>query len=404
LKTRLSLQAQCHEKLMNIPAAGNDQSRARAALERPFSRSVQGPRRAEKFIRFSPIRRCFSGEEAYTGHQDLSRVIAGYRNPTPFRERGIMHRKAFTLIELLVVIAIIGILIALLLPAVQKVREAANRAKCENNLKQLALAAHNFHDTNGRFPPAMNISEGANWAAKPDPGKTYSLFAALMPFIEQDNLRKNLIDDSTILEAGNGAEFANNTSLDAVGAQVVKIYICPSSILAEHQTCVYNDSNGNHYFGMNSYGGISGTVAQAIRTSKMTDGMFYINSRTTIAKITDGTSSTLMFGERLQSLDQLDGSGGTKCLAGWCWLSALYSMEDHTLNSACPINTDYTTVDPSDRVCYANRLNIIGSAHPSGANLAFADGSVHFVRASVDLKTLQALSTINGGETITGDY
>ncbi len=312
-----------------------------------------------------------------------------------------MHRKAFTLIELLVVIAIIGILIALLLPAVQKVREAANRAKCENNLKQLALAAHNFHDTNGRFPPALNTTitnKYSPWPATVDPGKTYSLFMALMPFIEQDNLRKNLIDDAVTIEGNppgmGGDAYINNKGPGSVGAQVVTIYICPSSTVADHQVCDY----GGSYFGMNSYGGISGTTVSSNSSLKMTDGMFYVNSRTTIAKITDGTSSTLMFGERLQALSELDGTGANKCLGGWCWMSINNPMEDHVLDTFYPINTDYTTVTD------ASRLNIIGSAHPSGANLAFADGSVHFLRASLDLQTLRALSTINGGETITSDY
>jgi prepilin-type N-terminal cleavage/methylation domain-containing protein/prepilin-type processing-associated H-X9-DG protein len=314
-----------------------------------------------------------------------------------------MSRKAFTLIELLVVIAIIGILIALLLPAVQKVREAANRAKCDNNLKQVALAAHGFHDNHDRFPPAFNaIANPNSWPPKVEAGKTYSLFMSLMPYFEQDNLRRNLIDDSNTLEGtppsyNNGDEYANNHGANAVGAQVVQILICPSSPVTEHPVCVYAGSN---YFGMNSYGGIAGTTVAPAKNPnqhddyKKANGMFYMNSRTKIADITDGTSNTLMFGERVQDPSELDGTGQSKCLGGWCWLNFKYPMEDHTLSTAFPINTDYKTVtsDP-----FNDKYNIIGSKHSGGANVACADGSVHFLRESIDFKVYQALSTINLG-------
>ncbi len=325
-----------------------------------------------------------------------------------------MYRKAFTLIELLVVIAIIGILIALLLPAVQKVREAANRVKCENNLKQLSLAAHNFHDANGRFPPAMNVdvsNPNPNvklWPPKVEPSKTYNLFMQLMPFIEQDNLRKNLIDDSMVID---GDEYVNNHGTDSVGAQVVNIYLCPSSLALQQPVCNYKSNNT--YFAMKSYGGISGTSSNPVFATfspyAKANGVFYINSRTTIAQITDGTSNTLMFSERDQEQGQLDGSGNPSCLGGWCWVLSTGSakannqlaMEDQTLNTAWPINTDYHTVASND----VNRYEIIGSRHPNGANVAFADGSVRFLTNATDKeKVLWPLSTIQMGDLVQGDY
>src|SRR5262249_50001443 len=133
-----------------------------------------------------------------------------------------------TLIELLVVIAIIGILIALLLPAVQKVRDAALRVKCENNLKQIGLAAWNFHDSYGRFPPAVNIDTSTmeqqtyKWLPPPEPGKYYSLAMALFPYLEQDNLRRQLVDNIP------NPMSANCKTIDSPGAQVVHTLICPA--------------------------------------------------------------------------------------------------------------------------------------------------------------------------------
>jgi len=157
-----------------------------------------------------------------------------------------MKRKGFTLIELLVVIAIIGILIALLLPAVQKVREAANRAKCSNNLKQLALACHNYHDANSKFPTGLHLGVGP-------PNNTSggnNLMIGLLPFFEQDNLYKKWDFNS----------FANNTAggRNSTTGQVIQILLCPSDPLPDPVQEV-NSAEGDNYYGMNSYAGNAGT-------------------------------------------------------------------------------------------------------------------------------------------------
>src|SRR5262249_38454273 len=155
-----------------------------------------------------------------------------------------MKRKGFTLIELLVVIAIIAILIGLLVPAVQKVREAAARIQCQNNLKQLGLAAHNYHSTFKRFPPAINMpgQEQFGWPPAPDQAKWYSMTMALLPFIEQDNLRKNVIDNVA------NPHYQNCNGPNSIGAQVINIEVCPSdSAMPDPPVGQYS---GTYYFGL----------------------------------------------------------------------------------------------------------------------------------------------------------
>jgi prepilin-type N-terminal cleavage/methylation domain-containing protein len=209
----------------------------------------------------------------------------------PMLPRG---RSAFTLIELLVVIAIIGILIALLLPAVQKVREAANRAKCANNLKQLALAAHHHHDAKGHFPTGIHpvvlqsggrYAEGTDWKIE------------LFPYFEQDNLyRKWDYSDCRNNVAG---------GMNATTAQVLPILLCPSDPLPDAlihfdnaYTLQYAWAYG--YYGMTSYGGNGGgrSFGDGPNRRPTYDGIFYLDSQIRLADVCDGASNTFLLGER----------------------------------------------------------------------------------------------------------
>jgi prepilin-type N-terminal cleavage/methylation domain-containing protein/prepilin-type processing-associated H-X9-DG protein len=320
-----------------------------------------------------------------------------------------MKRSGFTLIELLVVIAIIAVLIGLLLPAVQKVREAANRTQCSNNLKQLGLAAHNFHGVYERFPSGCNVPVSSTGSGTlsgtvfptnalytsgvigdpPVPGQFISLFEALLPYIEQDNLQR------TLTLTGN--QYANCNGPTSTGAGLIKILICPSDQLTP-QVSTYTTGGVTYYFGMNSYGGNGGTRSWYMTAGVyMNDGVFWINSRVKMLDIKDGTENTLLFGERFH-LDTVYTNINT--LGGWAW--ANYSAsQDYILSTPVPIN--FTV--PSGANTQANqdlRVCAFGSGHPNGANFTMADGSVRFLAltSNSDLPVLQALSTRMGGEPV----
>ena len=323
------------------------------------------------------------------------------------QNKGRTARQAFTLIELLVVIAIMGVLIALLLPAVQKVREAANRAKCSNNLKQLALAAHHHHDTIGRFPNGLHTvdTDGGRYAN----GICWEV--ELLPYFEQDNLKKRWDYN----------DYRNNVAGDgnATTAQILPVLLCPSDSLPE--PVVYFSSAGfSHYayakgfYGMSSYGGNAGT--RSFPLSLVTrDGIFAEDSHIGLADVTDGASNTFLFGERSHEDPTFDRMTYTynpafyPLASAGLWAAVFAtsggSLFERFLSAPVPINyrvpADITENDFLGPPGAQNkRLCAYGSGHPSGANFAFADGSVRFLSDSIPLDILQAMSTRAGREAV----
>jgi len=278
------------------------------------------------------------------------------------------NASGFTLVELLVVIAIIGVLIALLLPAVQQAREAARRMQCSNHLKQIALALHNHHDTFNRFPSGYNPDSNSGWAWG----------TMLLPFIEQGAMYDQLAPDQNPLDP-------SDADVLALVQTPLAGYICPSDSgpVLNEDTTPYGSTQK---LARSNYLGIMGSQTVDESTDKGTGTMFQ-KSKIRFGDIIDGTTNTFLLGER----DSVKHRG---CL--WAGTQKSWSSSRHS---------NILSTQGVNEIINGTHINCFSSQHPGGSQFGMADGSVRFVSETIDsfeatddtMGTFQRLGNRNDG-------
>ncbi len=336
------------------------------------------------------------------------------------------RRSAFTLIELLVVIAIIAVLMGLLLPAVQKVREAGNKIKCANNIKQFGLAVTSYHDLYNRFP----FGKGPSYAGAPVYAR-WSIHSQLLPYLEQDPLYKSI--DFTYPPDTPGMAnvinfmppYTNPGAINLTACQSkVELFLCPSDPAMPSNTW----AGQNNYYasqGLAFLCDLSPALPSTLAPSEKPNGPFYYLSENRFASITDGTSHTAFFSEKLRGTGSTNPRTDMFTMPNQSTLNGTYTTCMGLPNTATPLTssqgaswvmgemccTTYNHVStPNTRTCAGigfpgNMANMAmqvppSSGHSGGVNVLFGDGSVRFILDTIDLAVWRGMGTMNGGEVI----
>lgn len=366
-------------------------------------------------FRKSTHRKCYRTSPLHAPSSGPTSKTASPRSPFS-RHSG---QRGFTLIELLVVIAIIAILIALLLPAVQQAREAARRTQCKNNLKQLGLALHNFHDTYGRFPPGGaqdqepfgTLATGSGW------GSSWKVY--ILPYVDQ----APIFSKWQFSGSSSGYTHAGNMAL--TNGLIIAAYRCPSSSMPERYAA---SNNGGAIQMITSYTGTSGGYSDTGATNKApfnvaqssgygmgsANGLIFANSQTKFRDCVDGTSNTFIVHEESDHLRDANNQpipGSYTAITsqgphGWTMGTGTSSVgtsyTDRTFNcSTIRYRINQRGLPNSGATSHNTGRNIpMSSQHVGGAHVLMTDGAVRFLSENMNFDTLVRLASINDGDVI----